>query len=410
MSEEAVHAVWTNARLATMTGPQPYGLIDDGALAVRGSDIVWAGPRTSLPSTLLDAAAVRDAGGRCITPGFVDCHTHVVYAGDRSQEFELRLLGADYSEIARRGGGILSTVRATRKASEEALAAAADVRVAELCRAGVTTLEVKSGYGLDRDTELRMLRVARALSERHRVRVRTTYLGLHALDPSWAGDADAYVAFVCDEMLPAIAADGLADAVDAFCEPIAFSAAQVERYFQTAVDLGLPLKLHAEQMTANGGAKLAARFGALSADHLEHATRADLAALKVAGSVPVLLPGAFYYLRETHAPPIAALRDLKLPFALATDCNPGTSPLVSPLLAMNLACTLWRLTPDEALRGFTEHAARALGLGETLGTLQPGRKADFVVWDVEHPAQLVAGIGANPGATVVVGGRTAEEA
>jgi imidazolonepropionase len=408
LSEIAVHTVWTRARLATMAGPEAYGLIDDGALVVRGDDILWAGPRTSLPSSLASGAAVRDVAGRCITPGFVDCHTHVVYGGDRSRDFELRLTGVDYREIARAGGGILSTVRATRAADDAQLAAAADLRVAELRRNGVTTLEVKSGYGLDLETELRMLKIARGLGERHALRVRTTYLGLHALDPVWP-DADAYVAFACDVVLPAVAKAGLADAVDAFCEPIAFSPAQVERFFTAARAHGLPVKLHAEQLSSNGGARVAARFGALSADHLEHATRDDLAALAAAGTVPVLLPGAYYYLRETHAPPLAALRELGLSFALASDCNPGTSPLTSPLLAMNLACTLWRLTPDEAWRGFTRHAARALGLGETIGTLEAGRKADFVVWEAEHPAQLVAAIGANPGATVVTGGRTAEE-
>ncbi len=408
-SKVAIHVVWTRARLATFADATPYGLIDDGALVTRGEEIVWVGPRTSLPSALLAGADVRDLGGRCITPGFIDCHTHAVYAGDRSDEFELRLAGAGYAEIARAGGGILSTVRATRAASEAELAAAADPRVAALCGDGVTTLEVKSGYGLDRETELRMLRVARGLVDRHRVRVRATYLGLHALDPAWAS-ADEYVAFVCDEMLPEIAQGRLADAVDAFCESIAFSPAQVERYFSAAQRLGLPVKLHADQLSPSGGAALAAHFGALSADHLEHAGDADLAALAQAGTVAVVLPGAYYYLRETHAPPIARLRALGIPIAVATDCNPGTSPLVSPLLAMNLACTLFRLTPDEALRGFTSHAARALGLGDSIGTLAPGKKADFVVWEAEHPARLVAAIGVNPGATRFVGGRSTLDA
>ncbi len=407
MSEIASHEVWTGARLATMAGDAPYGLIDDGAMVVRGAEIVWTGPRTSLPP-IYSAARVRDVEGRCITPGFVDCHTHVVYAGDRAREFELRLQGADYAEIARSGGGILSTVRATRAASEAQLAAAADVRVAAMCRDGTTTLEVKSGYGLDLETELRMLRVARALPARHRLRVRTSYLGLHALDPQWP-NADAYVDYVCAEVLPQVVAEGLADAVDAFCESIAFSPAQVARFFDAARALGLAVKLHADQLTANGGAALAARYGALSADHLEHATHAELEALAAAGTVAVILPGAFYYLRETKVPPIAALRELGVPMALATDSNPGTSPLTSPLLAMNLACTLFGLTPDEALRGFTVHGARALGLSATIGTLAPGRKADFTVWDADHPAQLVAGIGANPGATVVVAGRTQED-
>ena len=407
MSKIASHEVWTRARLATMAGDAPYGLIDDGAMVVRGAEIVWTGPRTSLPP-IYSAARVRDVEGRCITPGFVDCHTHVVYAGDRAGEFALRLAGVDYAEIARAGGGILSTVRATRAATEAELAAAADVRVAAMCRDGTTTLEVKSGYGLDCATEERMLRVARALSQRHRLRVRTTYLGLHALDPAWAG-AEAYVDYVCAEVLPRIAAEGLADAVDAFCESIAFSPEQTARFFAAARALGLPVKLHACQLSANGGGALAARFGALSADHLEHAGADDLDAMAAAGTVAVLLPGAFYYLRERTLPPVAGLRERGVPVALATDCNPGTSPLLSPLLAMNLACTLFGLTPDEALRGFTAHAARALGLADTIGTLVPGLKADFTVWDAEHPAQLVAGIGVNPGASVVVAGRTAEE-
>jgi len=391
-----------------MTGETPYGLIEDGALAVRGSEIVWVGPRTSLPSALLDGADVRDAGGRCITPGFVDCHTHVVYAGDRAREFEMRLAGAGYGQIAHAGGGILSTVRATRAASDAELRSASDKRVAALASNGVTTLEVKSGYGLDLETELRMLRIARALPERHRVRVRTTYLGLHALDPVWSS-ADAYVDFVCKDVLPAVAREQLADAVDAFCEAIAFSAEQTSRFFEAAQALGIPVKVHADQLTPSGGAALAARFSALSADHLEHARDADLIALARAGTVAVLLPGAYYSLRETHAPPVARMRELGIPIAIATDCNPGTSPLVSPLLAMNMACTLFGLRPDEALRGFTCNAARALGLAETIGTLAPGRKADFVVWDVEHPAQLAYPIGANPGATVVFGGLSGEE-
>jgi imidazolonepropionase len=381
----------------------PYGAIEDGALAVRDGEIVWVGARTALPSSLSADANVHDAGGRCITPGLIDCHTHVVYGGDRAREFELRLAGADYAEIARAGGGILSTVRATRAASDAELAAAAGKRVAAMCRDGTTTLEVKSGYGLDRDTELRMLRVARALETSHPLRVATTYLGLHALDPRW-DDADAYVDYVCSEVLPAVAAERLASAVDAFCETIAFSLAQTARFFDAARKLGLAVKLHADQLSAGGGAGLAARYGALSADHLEHARDADLVALAAAGTVAVVLPGAYYFLRETKAPPIARLRELGIPLALATDSNPGTSPLVSPLLAMNLGCTLFRLTPEEALRGFTRNAARAIGRGSEIGVLAPGRKADFVVWDIEHPAQLAYAIGANPGCTVVFDG------
>ena len=396
--------VWLNARLATMSGEAPYGLIDDGALAVCGSEIGWVGSRASLPARFARDAETIDAGGRCITPGFIDCHTHAVYAGDRSDEFELRLAGASYAEIARGGGGILATVRATRGASDAELSWATDRRVRALRRDGVTTLEVKSGYGLDLETELRQLRLARALPARHPVRVRTTYLGLHALDPSWR-NADAYVDFVCDDVLPAVVAEDLADAVDAFCESLAFSPDQTARFFERAQTFGLPVKIHAEQLGPSGGAAVAARFRALSADHLEHAGGADLAALAQAGTVAVLLPGAYYYLHETHPPPVRRMRELGIPIAIATDCNPGTSPLASPLLTMNLGCVLFGLTPDEALRGVTLNAARALGLGDTIGTLAPGKKADFVIWDVEHPAQLPASIGINPGATVVFDGR-----
>jgi imidazolonepropionase len=391
-----------------MNSNVPFGLIAEGALAIRDDTIVWVGPRTELPPEF-SAARVVDVGGRCITPGFIDAHTHVVYGGDRAQEFELRASGAGYAEIARAGGGILSTVRATRAASSDELAAAADRRVAAMQRDGTTTVEVKSGYGLDRETELRMLRVARALPERHALRVRTTYLGLHALPPEWS-DADDYVTFVCDDVLPAVAAEHLADAVDAFCESIAFSPAQVARFFDAAAALELPVKLHADQLTPGGGAELAARYHALSADHLEHVRDGDLAALAGSGTVALLLPGAAYFLRETTLPPLARLRELGIPIAIATDCNPGTSPLVSPLLAMNLACTIFRMTPEEALRGFTVNAARALGLGHTIGSLAPGRKADFVVWDVEQPGHLAYPIGANPGCTVVVAGKTAKGA
>ncbi len=399
-----MRSIWTNARLVTMASGAPYGLVEDGALVVGDGEILWVGEREALPATFARGAEIHDAGGRCITPGLVDCHTHLVYAGDRSREFEQRLRGASYGDIARRGGGILATVQATRAASDEALAAAADTRVRALQRDGVTTLEVKSGYGLDRETELRMLRIARALPARHPLRVRTTYLGLHALDPRWP-NADAYVDFVCEDVLPAVVAERLADAVDAFCESIAFSPEQCARFFQRSQALGLPVKVHADQLLPSGGTALAARFGALSADHLEHVREEDLAALAGAGTVAVLLPGAHYFLRETHRPPVGRLRELGVPIALATDCNPGTSPLVSPLLAMNLACTLFGLSPEEALRGFTANAARALGLDDMIGTLAAGRKADFVIWDAEHPRQLAATIGINPGAIVVFDGR-----
>jgi imidazolonepropionase len=395
-----VTEIWRNARLATMNGGEPYGLIDDGAIAVRGGAIAWVGESTALPADYARDAVVHDCAGRCITPGLIDCHTHVVYAGDRSREFTARLSGSSYAEIARAGGGILATVRATRAASDADLRAQTDARVRDLCACGVTTLEAKSGYGLDRQTELRTLRLARELESRHRLRIRTTYLGLHALEPQWKS-AGEYVTYVCDEVLPAVVAERLADAVDAFCEPIAFSPEECERYFERARGLGLPAKIHADQLSRSGGTELGARLRMLSVDHLECAANDDYEALAGTGVVAVLLPGAYYYLRRSKPPSVANLRRLQIPFAVATDCNPGTSPIVSPLLAMNLACTLFGLTPEEALRGFTLNAARALGLAGTLGTLAPGRKADFVIWETEHPDSLAATIGINPGATVI---------
>jgi len=389
--------------------PVAYGMIDDAALVTsRLGDVVWIGLRTNLPPALSAAAtALHDLGGRLMTPGFVDCHTHLVYAGDRSQDFEMRLAGAHYAEIARAGGGILSTVRATRAAGSGALESVSERRLVALVHSGVTTVEIKSGYGLDRETELAMLRVARRLGERYGVGVKTTYLGLHARPPE-AASADDYVDFVIDEMLPEIARERLADAVDAFCEPIAFSAAQVARYFDAARALGFSLKLHADQLTDGGGAALAARYGALCADHLEHASPQGLAAMAAAGTVAVLLPGATYFLRETTLPPIDELRRLGIPFAIATDCNPGTSPLVSMPLALNLACTLFRITPEEALAGATRNAARALGIADRAGTLAVGRAADFAVWDVESPALLAYAIGANPLHLIARGGRILE--
>jgi imidazolonepropionase len=332
-------------------------------------------------------------GGRLVTPGLIDCHTHLVFAGDRAREFEMRLEGATYEQIARAGGGILSTVRATRAASDAGLLAATLARADALIGQGVTTVEIKSGYGLDRDTELRMLRCARAVGRERAITVRTSFLGAHAVPPG--SDADGYLETVCLPTLGAAAAEGLADAVDAFCEGIAFSPAQVERLFTHARRLGLPVKLHAEQLSNLGGAALAARFGALSADHLEYLDEAGVAAMAQAGTVAVLLPGAFYCLRERQAPPVAALRAAGVPMAVATDCNPGSSPLAAPLLAMNMACTLFRLTPEEALAGFTRHAARALGFADR-GTIAPGLRADLCVWDVAQPAELAYRIGWNP--------------
>lgn len=390
--------LYTRARLATMTGG--YGEIDDGALLVRDGRIAWVGARAQAPA----CADVHDCGGRWITPGLIDCHTHIVHAGSRSAEFEARLNGATYEDIARAGGGILSTVRATRAASEDALFAASAPRIARLLAEGVTTLEIKSGYGLDADSEARMLRVARRVGQQLPVRVRTTFLGAHALPPEYAGRPDDYIAMLCDALLPQLAAAGLVDAVDAFCERIGFSAAQTERMFDAARALGLPVKLHAEQLSDQGGALLVARYGGLSADHLEHLSADGVAAMAAGGTVAVLLPGAYYFLRETVPPPVAALRAAGVPMAVSTDCNPGTSPLTSLLLAMNMACTLWRLTPQEALAGCTMHAARALGLQDELGTLAPGKLADFVVWDIERPADLAYAMGANPCHAVVNAG------
>jgi imidazolonepropionase len=379
-------SVWLHARLATMAGP----VIRDGALAVTAGRISWVGERCDWKG---DTRVEHDARGAWILPGFVDCHTHLVYAGSRAHEFELRLKGASYEEIAKAGGGILSTVRATRSAAEAELLSLAQRRLRAWLAEGAAVVEVKSGYGLDRDTELKMLRAARRLDG---LTVKTTFLGAHALPEEYKGRADAYIDFVCDEVLPAAAAEKLVDAVDAFCERIAFSRHQTARVFDAAKRLGLPVKLHADQLSDLGGAALAARYGALSADHLEYTAEAGIEALARAGSVAVLLPGAFYFLRETRLPPISALRTHRVPIALATDHNPGSSPLSSPLLAMNMACTLFRLTPEEALAGFTVHAARALGMQSSHGTLEVGKAADLALWEIESPAELAYAIGANP--------------
>lgn len=391
-----------NATLATMTGPEPYGLVPGGALALEGGRILWAGPMTALPPEHRNRVR-RDMGGRLITPAPIDCHTHIVHGGDRAREFEMRLEGATYEEVARAGGGILSTVRATRGASEPDLLAAALPRVDALLAEGVATIEVKSGYGLDLGTERAMLRTARAIAQARPVRVRTSFLGAHAIPPEYAGRADAYLDEVCLPALEAAHAEGLVDAVDGFCEGIAFAPEQIERVFTRARALGLPVKLHAEQLSHLGGTALAARFGALSADHVEYATEADARALAAAGTVAVLLPGAFYTLRETQAPPVAAFRAHGVPIALATDCNPGSSPMTSILLAMNMGCTLFRLTPEEALRGVTLNAARALGLSDC-GAIAPGMRADLAIWDAGHPAELAYRIGFNPLAERIFGG------
>ena len=397
-------AIFTNAKLATMCAGR-YAAIAPGAVAAEGGRIAWVGPTAELPGEPGQLAReVHDLRGRWVTPGLVDCHTHLVHAGDRAREFELRLQGATYEEIARAGGGIVSTVAATRDASETALGEAASRRLGRLLAEGVTTIEIKSGYGLRTDAELKQLRVARRIGESAPVTVRTTFLGAHAVPPEFKGRQEEYVALVCGEMLPAVAEAGLADAVDAFCEGIAFSPAQTARVFERARSLGLPVKLHADQLSDLGGAALAARFGALSADHLEHTSASGVRAMADAGTVAVLLPGAFYFLRDTKAPPVQALRDHGVPIAVSTDCNPGSSPLSSILLAMNFACTLFRLTPEEALAGVTCHAARALGLVDACGTIEVGKACDLAIWDVAEPAALAYAMGAAPCAGVVKSG------
>ena len=387
----AAETIWTNARLLTFAG-DGLGVVERGAVACREGRIVFAGVAGEAPG----ADRVVDCGGRWITPGLIDCHTHLVFGGDRAGEFEQRLAGASYAQIAAAGGGIVSTVRATRGASDAALVDAAAGRLDRLIGEGVTTVEVKSGYGLDLATERRMLLAARALGRMRPVSVATTFLGAHALPPEAGGDKDGYVRLVCETMMPALAAEGLVDAVDAFCEGIAFSVAQTELVFRAARALGLPVKLHAEQLSTLGGAALAAAFGALSADHLEYLDEAGAAALARAGTVAVLLPGAFYFLREAQAPPVDALRRQGVRIAVATDCNPGSSPLTSLLLAMNMGATLFRLTVGECLAGVTREAARALGrLGE-VGTLEAGKWCDLAIWDVERPAELVYRMGFNP--------------
>ena len=387
--------LWREARLATFVAGQPgLGMIDNGIIACAAGRIIYAGDANDAPA--FNSPDVIDCAGRWITPGLIDCHTHLVHAGNRAGEFESRLAGVSYQEIARAGGGIVSTVRATRAANEVELVAAALPKLDALIAEGVTSIEIKSGYGLTLDDEKRMLRAARTLGHQRPVTVRTSFLGAHAVPPEFAGDADSYVDFLCSEMIPAIASAGLADAVDAFCETIGFTLTQTARVFTAASAHGLPVKLHAEQLSNSHGAALAARFGALSADHLEHLDDDGVSAMAKAGTTAVLLPGAFYFMRETQLPPVAALRAASVPLALATDCNPGTSPLTSLLLAMNLGATLFRLTVDECLAGVTREAARALGLlGET-GTLEAGKYCDLAIWDVERPAELVYRMGFNP--------------
>jgi imidazolonepropionase len=378
-----------DATLATMASGAPYGLVRGGTVLIEDGGIVWAGPDADAPDHRGEVVAL---DGRLVTPALIDCHTHVVHGGNRAAEFEMRLQGASYADIARAGGGIVSTVAATRALDEDALLSAALPRIDAMIAAGTATVEVKSGYGLDHETEAAMLRVARRIATVRPVRVTTTFLGAHAVPPDHAGRADAYIDEVCIPALRAAHAEGLVDAVDGFCEGIAFSVAQMSRVFDAARELGLPVKLHAEQLSDTGGAKLSASRGALSADHLEYLGDAGVRAMAASGTVAVLLPGAFHTLRETQAPPIAALRRHGVPIAVATDCNPGSSPMTSLPLAMNMACTLFRLTPEEAFAGTTRVAARALGMSDR-GTIAKGLIADLAVWDVAHPAELAYRIG-----------------
>jgi imidazolonepropionase len=398
--------VWHRLRFAPDTFDTAATSGEANALVVRDGAIAWVGANEHVPREFA-ALPRHDGRDMLVTPGLVDCHTHLVYGGDRADEFALRLAGATYTEIASRGGGIVSTVRATREASEDELFAAASTRLRRLLDEGVCAIEIKSGYGLDLANERKQLRVARRLAEAYGVTVKTTFLGAHALPPEFAGRGDAYIDRICNEMLPALAAEGLVDAVDAFCDTIGFSAAQTERVFEAAERERLPVKLHAEQLSDAGGAQLAARHHALSADHLEYLSEAGIAAMRAAGTVAVLLPGAYYMLRETRKPPVEALREAGVPMAVATDHNPGSSPLLSLLVAMHMACTLFRLTVPEMLAAVTRHAARALGLQATQGTIGAGRPANFVLWDVRAVADLAYWMGQRPVAAIVRQGRIA---
>ena len=387
----------TNLTAATMR--DGYGLIEDAAILIEGGRIAWVGPRAEAPS----GHDTTDCEGRLATPGLIDCHTHIVYGGSRAHEFEQRLTGVSYADIAKAGGGIAATVRMTRAESEADLAASALRRLEALLAEGVTTIEVKSGYGLDRDTEMKMLKVARELSQWRPVDVVTTYLGAHALPPEFKDNRAGYLDLVCNDVMPAVAQVNLADAVDAFCEGIAFSVEETRRVFEVAKTLGLAVKLHAEQLSNLGGSAMAAQFGALSVDHIEYLDQAGVDAIAASGTVAVLLPGAFYYLREKQAPPVAALRKAGVPMAVATDLNPGTSPVHSILTAMNMACVLFGLTPEEALKGVTDNAAKALGLYDR-GLLTPGMRADIAMWNTARPGDLAYPLGFNPLAAVIHNG------
>ncbi len=402
---ETVDTLWLDIHLATLADQTPYGVVEKGAMAVDKARIVWLGSIEALPTdALTKARSVHRLDNAWVTPGLIDCHTHLVHAGNRAREFEMRLNGVTYEEIARAGGGIISTVNAVRRASEADLYEQSIGRLKAMLAEGVTAVEVKSGYGLDTENELKMLRVARQLGREFPASVMATFLGAHTLPPEYMGRPDAYIDLVVGEMIPAVAAKGLATAVDVFCERIAFTPAQTERVFTAARQHGLRVKLHAEQLSDSNGAALAARFGALSADHLEHLNEDGAAAMSAAGTVAVLLPGAFYFLQETCKPPVGLLRGQGIPIALSTDCNPGTSPTTSPLLMMNMACVNFGLTPAEALAGFTVNAARALGMQDRWGTLEVGKQADFAVWNIEAPAELAYRMGGNPCRMTVKGG------
>ena len=394
--------LFRNAQIATMTPGKSYGLIENGAVVISADRIKWVGAEKELPDEFAGLQG-KNLEGRLVTPALIDCHTHLVYGGSRATEFELRLNGASYEEIARNGGGILSTVTATRNASEDELLAQSLPRLDAFLAEGVATIEIKSGYGLDIETEIKMLRVARQLGKERSVRVKTSFLGAHAIPPEFSGKADAYIDFVCEEVLPAVHYENLADAVDGFCENIAFSPNQISRVFEKAKSFGLPVKLHAEQLSNLGGARLAAKYGALSADHLEFLDQTGVEVMGESGTVAVLLPGAFYTLRETQLPPLDSLRKAEVPIAIATDCNPGSSPLTSILLCMNMACTLFRMTPEEALCGVTIIAAQALGIGDEVGTIEVGKKAELAVWNVDQPAELAYRVGFNPLEEMVIG-------
>ncbi len=396
--------VFTNITVATMQGTTPYGLLTDAALVIDNGLIDWIGKQADLPAKYSDIER-NNLKGRLITPALIDCHTHIIHDGNRAQEFEMRLNGASYEAIARAGGGIVSTVSATRKASVDKLLQTALPRIDALLAEGVSVIEVKSGYGLDRETELNMLRAARLIAKHRPVRVITSFLGAHAIPAEFTGRADAYIDEICIPSLRAAHAEGLVDAVDGFCEGIGFTPAQIERVFMVAKSLGLPVKLHAEQLSHSGGVALACRFEALSVDHVEYTTAKDAAIMARAGTVAVLLPGAFYTLRETRLPPIEAFRNHSVAMALATDCNPGSSPLTSLLLTMNMACTLFCMTPEEALKGVTINAARALGLTDC-GQIKVGMRADLAIWDIKHPAELAYRIGFNPLYQRIFGGQT----